>query len=50
MRPVIIRACLDRWYWQVGSYVDVPKVATLEQIAEIAPNHPVFHIHAKEIA
>ena len=50
MRPVIIRACLDRWYWQVGSYVDVPKDATLEQLAGIAPNHPVFHIHSKEIA
>src|SRR5680860_928946 len=28
-KPEIIRAYLDRWYWQVGSYVDVPKDATL---------------------
>lgn len=49
-KPKILRAYLDKYYGQVASQFDVPKDATLEQLAEIAGNHPVFHIHAKEIA
>lgn len=49
-KPPILRAYLDKYYGQVGSQFDVSKDATLEQLAEIAGNHPVFHIHAKEIA
>jgi len=40
----IIRAYLDRWYWQVGKLVNVPKDADLATLQGIAPNHPVFRI------
>lgn len=49
-KPEILRAYLDRWYWQVSGQFDVPKDASLEQLAAIAHNHPVFHIHNREIA
>ncbi len=47
-KPPILRAYLDKYHWQVGAQFDVPKYATPEQIAEIAGNHPVFVIHARE--
>ena len=47
-KPPILRAYLDRYHWQVGAQVGVPKDATLDQLAEIAPNHPVFEIHTRE--
>ena len=43
-KPPIIRAYLDRWYWEVGKLVGVPKDATDAELREIAPNHPVFRI------
>lgn len=46
-KPEILRAYLDRWYWQVKGQFDVPKDASLEQLAGIAGNHPVFHIHSR---
>jgi deazaflavin-dependent oxidoreductase (nitroreductase family) len=49
-KPEVLRAYLDRWYGQVKGQFGVPKDASLEQLAEIAGNHPVFHIHPKEIA
>lgn len=49
-KPPILRAYLDKYYGQVSSQFSVPKDATLEQLAGIAGNHPVFHIHSKEIA
>ena len=49
-KPPIIRAYLDKYHWQVASQVGVSKDATTEQLAAIAPNHPVFVIHNREIA
>jgi deazaflavin-dependent oxidoreductase (nitroreductase family) len=46
-KPPVIRAYLDRWHWQVAQQVGVPKDATAEQLAAIAPNHPVFEFVAK---
>lgn len=40
----ILRAYLDRWYWQVSRQFGVPKDATLDQLSAIAQNHPVFEI------
>jgi hypothetical protein len=48
-KPTILRAYLDKYQWQVGAQFDVPQDATLEQIAGIASNHPVFLIQATEI-
>jgi hypothetical protein len=47
-KPPVIRAYLDRWHWQVAQQVGVPKDATAEQLADIAPNHPVFEFVAKD--
>lgn len=47
-KPQILRAYLDRWYWQVSGQFNVPKDATLDQLAGIAHNHPVFEIGPKE--
>lgn len=49
-KPPVLRAYLDRWYWQVSGQFDVPKNATLDQLASITQNHPVFEILAKERA
>lgn len=49
-KPEILRAYLDKYHWQVGAQFDVPKDATLEQVAGIASNHPVFSIHSREFA
>ncbi len=49
-KPPILKAYLDRYHWEVGAQFGVPKDATLEQLAEIALNHPVFVIHAREFA
>lgn len=49
-KPRILHAYLDKYYGQVGSQFCVPKDASLEQLAEIAGSHPVFQIHAQEIA
>ena len=43
-RAPIIRAYLDRWYWQVGKLMGVPKTASNEDLIRIAPHHPVFEI------
>lgn len=45
-KPPVIRAYLDRYHWQVASQVGVPKDASETQLADIAPNHPVFEIAA----
>lgn len=43
-RPPILQAYLDRWYWQVGKIMDVPKSPSSEDLARIAATHPVFEI------
>lgn len=40
----VIRAYLDRWYWQVGKLVGVPKDADDATLRVIAGQHPVFRI------
>ncbi len=47
-KPEVLRAYLDHWYGQVKGQFDVPKDASLEQLARIAGNYPVFQIHSKE--
>lgn len=48
-KPEVLRVYLDKYYGQVGSQFDVAKDASPEDLARIAPSHPVFHIHNKEI-
>lgn len=43
-KPPILRAYLDRWYLEAGAEFGVPKTATLEDLATVAPRHPVFRI------
>lgn len=40
----VIAAYVDRWHWQVGKLMDVPKKPDAATLARIAPNHPVFEI------
>jgi deazaflavin-dependent oxidoreductase (nitroreductase family) len=49
-KPPVLRAYLDRWAWQVKGLIDAPKDATEEQLAAIAPNHPVFEIEEHRVA
>ncbi|HEV2127148.1 MAG TPA: nitroreductase family deazaflavin-dependent oxidoreductase [Thermomicrobiales bacterium] len=43
-KPPVLRAYLDKYYRQVGAQFGVPKDVTLDQLADIAGNHPVFRI------
>lgn len=43
-KPPILREYLNHWYLETGSVFDVPKDATLEDLAKIASRHPVFEI------
>ncbi len=49
-KPRILRAYLDKYFTETGSQFGVSRDASLEQLAEIAGNHPVFHVHSKELA
>lgn len=49
-KPEVLRAYRDHWYGQVKGQFDVPKDASLEQLARIAGNYPVFAIHSMESA
>lgn len=41
----ILRAYLERWKWEVGQFFDgVDADASAEELARIAPNHPVFRV------
>jgi hypothetical protein len=40
----VIRAYFDRWYWQVGKLVGVPKDEDDATLRGIAGQHPVFRI------
>lgn len=40
----VLRAYLDRWHWQVGSIMSIPRNAGDVALREIAPKHPVFRI------
>jgi hypothetical protein len=42
----VLRAYLDRWGWEVGSFFEgVDRHATDEQLRAIAPGFPVFEVH-----
>ena len=42
----VLRRYLERWGWEVGQFFEgVTKDATDEQLSEIAPGFPVFHIN-----
>ncbi len=43
-KPPILREYLNRWYMETGAVFDVPKDASLEDLAAIASRHPVFEI------
>jgi deazaflavin-dependent oxidoreductase (nitroreductase family) len=43
----ILRAYLRRWKWEVGQFFGgVGPDSSGEELAEIAPDHPVFEIHS----
>jgi deazaflavin-dependent oxidoreductase (nitroreductase family) len=44
-KPEILRPYLQRWKWEVGQFFEgVGPDAPQEELAAIAPNHPVFRI------
>lgn len=44
-KPPVLRAYLRRWKWEVGQFFEgVDADSTDEQLARIAPRHPVFRI------
>ena len=44
-KPALLRAYLLRWKWEVGQFFDgVGPDATDEQLANIAPDYPVFRL------
>jgi len=44
-REPILRAYLRRWKWEVGKFfAGVGPDSTVEELARIAPDHPVFRI------
>ena len=46
-KPAVLRAYLEEWAWEVGAFFEgVGADATDEQLAAIAPNHPIFRITA----
>lgn len=47
-KPPVLRVYLDRYHGQVGSQFGVPKDGSVDQLVEIAPNHPVFEIRTKQ--
>ena len=47
MKPQVLRAYLKEWAWEVGAFFDgVGADSTDEQLASIAPKHPIFRITA----
>lgn len=40
----VLRAYLDRWHWQVGKIMNVPKDVDDLTLRKIAPKHPIFRI------
>ena len=44
-RPPILRAYLKKWAWEVGAFFDgVDGKASDDELARIAPDHPIFRI------
>ena len=42
----IMKAYLDKWAWEVGTFFDLEKDPSDESIRGIAHLHPVFRVHA----
>ncbi|MGH2924302.1 MAG: nitroreductase family deazaflavin-dependent oxidoreductase [Solirubrobacterales bacterium] len=40
----ILKAYLDKWAWEVGTFFELPKDPTDEQIGEIRRLHPIFRV------
>lgn len=48
-KPEILRAYLKRWKWEVGMFFEgVGPDAPDEDLARVAPGHPVFRIHPQD--
>ena len=46
-KPTVLRAYLKEWAWEVGAFFEgVGADSTDEQLAAIAPRHPIFRITA----
>jgi deazaflavin-dependent oxidoreductase (nitroreductase family) len=44
-KPVLLRAYLKKWKWEVGAFFDgVGPDSSEEELHRIAPDHPVFRI------
>ncbi|HET7387906.1 MAG TPA: nitroreductase/quinone reductase family protein [Nocardioidaceae bacterium] len=44
-KPVVIRAYLKRWVWEVGRFFDgLTADATVEEMLAVAPGFPVFRV------
>jgi deazaflavin-dependent oxidoreductase (nitroreductase family) len=44
-RPPILRAYLEKWKWEVGTFFDgVGPDSPEEELQRIAPDHPIFRI------
>src|SRR5262245_11811843 len=44
----LIRLYMDKWAWEVKSFLEIDPKAPDEEIRRIAPNHPVFEISLEE--
>lgn len=40
----ILKAYLDKWAWEVGAFFELEKDPSDDEIARVAPNHPVFRV------
>ncbi|MFF6961368.1 nitroreductase family deazaflavin-dependent oxidoreductase [Streptomyces sp. NPDC008317] len=48
-KPAILRAYLKRWKAEAGAFFDgVGPDSTDEELRAIAPNHPIFQVHATD--
>lgn len=43
-KPPLLRDYLRKWKWEAGKFFHLPDNPTDEQIAAVAPDHPVFRI------
>ncbi len=44
-KPTVLRAYLKEWAWEVGAFFEgVGADSTEEQLAAIAPKHPIFRV------
>lgn len=40
----ILKAYLDRWAWEVGTFFELNKDPSDKEIARVSPRHPVFRV------